>query len=194
MNLKPLYEEAHQFNYYNGTLLSDGKVEVWYLNRTRYADIYADVGGETPLPNPLELNNLGMQPVYVNPAFNYTVVVKDVYGNELYSIDKYMQAEGEHNMTNVVVQPSETVGVSAWTEGEVQIYQPYLSGDLGKTYEGISPIVVNNTEDKISAETVSFGVQEPLFFVKDDEEGCIIGCSAQTEIPSSVSLDRKSVV
>lgn len=187
MNLKPLYEEAHQFNYYNGTLLSDGKVEVWYLNRTRYADIYADVGGETPLPNPLELNNLGMQPVYVNPAFNYTVVVKDVYGNELYSIDKYMQAEGEHNMTNVVVQPSETVGVSAWTEGEVQIYQPYLSGDLGKTYSGIDPIVVNNDENKISAETVSFGVQEPLFFVKDDEEGCIIGCSAQTEIPSSVS-------
>lgn len=187
MNLEPLYEEAIQFNNFNGTVLAAGKVEVWYLGRTRKADIYADVAGETPLPNPFDLNNLGMQQVYVNPAFNYTLVVYDPYGSELFSIDKYLQSAGVHTTSNVVVQPSENIGVSAWTVGEVQIYQPYLIGEVGKTYEGILPIVVNNSEDKISANHVALGLQEPLFFVQDDENACIIGCSAQTEIPSSVS-------
>ena len=187
MNLKPLYEEAIQFNNFNGTVLAAGKVEVWYLGRTRKADIYADVAGETPLPNPFDLNNLGMQQVYVNPAFNYTLVVYDPYGSELFSIDKYLQGAGVHTTSNVVVQPSENIGVSAWTVGEVQIYQPYLIGDVGKTYEGIEPIVVNNDVNRISANHVALGLQEPLFFAQDDENGCVIGCSAQTEIPSSVS-------
>lgn len=175
MNLVPLYEQAIQFNNYNGTVLAAGKVEVWYLGRTRKADIYADVAGETPLPNPLDLNDLGMQEVYVNPAFNYTLVVYDPYGSELFSVDKYLQGAGAHTTSNVVVQPSEHIGVSAWTVGEVQIYQPYLTGQLGKVYTGIEPIVVNNVEDKISANHVPLGVQDPLYFVQDDEEGCILG-------------------
>ena len=187
MNLVPLYEEAIQFNNFNGTVLAAGKVEVWYLGRTRKADIYADVAGETPLPNPFDLNNLGMQEVYVNPAFNYTLVVYDAYGSELFSVDKYLQGADGHTTSNVVVQPSEHIGVSAWTVGEVQIYQPYLVGEVGKTYEGISPIVVNNTLNRISANHIPLGVQDPLYFVEDSETACIIGCSAQTEIPAELS-------
>lgn len=187
MNLVPLYEEAIQFNNFNGTVLAAGKVEVWYLGRTRKADIYADVAGETPLPNPFDLNDLGMQEVYVNPAFNYTLVVCDPYGAELFSVDKYLQGAGAHTTSNVVVQPSENIGVSAWTVGEVQIYQPYLVGEVGKIYEGIEPIVVNNDVNRISANHVPLGVQDPLYFVQDDEEGCILGCSAQTEIPAELS-------
>ena len=184
MNLVPLYEQAIQFNDYNGTVLAAGKVEVWYLGRTRKADIYADVAGETPLPNPLDLNNLGMQEVYVNQAFNYTMVVYDEYGSELFSLDKYIQGAGGHTTSNVVVQPSESIAISAWTVGEVQIYQPYLTGQLGKVYEGIEPIVVNNQLDKISANHVPLGVQEPLYFVQDDEEACIIGYSGGSVDPN----------
>ena len=187
MNLVPLYEEAIQFNNFNGTVLAAGKVEVWYLGRTRKADIYADVAGETPLPNPFDLNNLGMQEVYVNPAFNYTLVVYDAYGSELFAVDKYLQGAGGHTTSNIVVQPSEHIGVSAWTVGEVQIYQPYLVGEVGKTYEGIDPIVVNNTLNRISANHIPLGVQDPLYFVEDSESACILGCSAQTEIPSALS-------
>lgn len=177
MNLVPLYEEAIQFNDYNGTVLAAGKVEVWYLGRTRLADIYSDVAGEVPLPNPFNLNDLGMQEVYVNPAFNYTLVVYDAYNSELFSVDKYIQGAGDHNTSNVVVQPSEHIGVSAWTVGDVQIYQPYIQGELGKTYHGIEPIVVNNQENKISARNIPLGVQEPLYFVEDSESACIIGAS-----------------
>ena len=187
MNLVPLFEEALEFQDYNGTVLSDGKVAVYYIGRTRLADIYEDVAAEYPAENPRILNNLGMGPVYVNPAFDYEMVVFDAYGSELFSVKKYLASKGEHSTANVVVTPSESIAVSAWTVGDVQVYMPYLTGQLGKVYTGIEPIVVNNVEDKISANHVPLGVQDPLYFVQDDEEGCIIGCSAQTEIPSELS-------
>lgn len=184
MNLVPLFEEALEFQDYNGTVLSNGKVAVYYIGRTRLADIYEDVEGEYPAPNPKVLNNLGMGPVYVNPAFDYEMVVFDTYGYELFSVKKYLASKGEHSTANVVVTPSETIAVSAWTVGDVQVYMPYLTGQLGKVYEGIDPIVVNNTEDKISANHVPLGVQDPLYFVQDDEEGCIIGFSGGSVDPN----------
>lgn len=177
MNLVPLFEEALEFQDYNGTVLSDGKVAVYYIGRTRLADIYEDVAAEYPAENPRILNNLGMGPVYVNPAFDYEMVVFDAYGSELFSVKKYLASKGEHSTANVVVTPSESIAVSAWTVGDVQVYMPYLTGQLGKVYTGIDPIVVNNVEDKISANHVPLGVQDPLYFVQDDEEGCIIGLS-----------------
>ena len=179
MNLVPLFEEALEFQDYNGTVLSDGKVAVYYIGRTRLADIYIDVDGSVPAENPRILNNLGMGPVYVNPAFDYEMVVFDAYGSELFSVKKYLASKGEHSTANVVVTPSESIAVSAWTVGDVQVYMPYLTGQLGKVYTGIEPIVVNNVEDKISANHVPLGVQDPLYFVQDDEEGCIIGFSGE---------------
>ena len=181
MNLVPLFEEALEFQNYNGTVLSNGKAAVYYIGRTRLADIYNDVAAEYPAENPRILDNLGMGPIYVNPAFDYELVVFDAYDNELFSVKKYLHSKGEHSTANVVVTPSENIAVSAWTVGDVQVYMPYLTGDVGKTYEGIDPIVVNNVEDKISANHVPLGVQEPLYFVQDDEEGCILGCSGDTE-------------
>lgn len=187
MNLVPLYEEAIQFNNYNGVVLAAGKVEVWYLGRTRLADIYSDVAGEVPLQNPFNLNDLGMQEVYVNPAFNYTLVVYDAYNSELFSIDKYIQGAGDHNTSNVAVQPSEHIGVSAWTVGDVQIYQPYIQGELGKTYHGVEPVVVNNQYNLISARNIPLGVQEPLYFAEDSESACVIGMSGDYQPVTGMS-------
>ncbi len=184
MNLVPLFEEALEFQDYNGTVLSDGKVAVYYIGRTRLADIYEDVAAEYPAENPRILNNLGMGPVYVNPAFDYEMVVFDAYGSELFSVKKYLASKGEHSTANVVVTPSESIAVSAWTVGDVQVYMPYLTGQLGKVYEGIDPIVVNNQVDKISANHVPLGVQDPLYFVQDDENACIIGFSGQEVDPT----------
>ena len=187
MNLVALFEEALEFQNFNGSVLSNGKVRVFFIGRTSLADIYNDVAGEYPSENPKILDNLGMGPIYVNPAFDYEIVVYDEYDNELFSVKKYLHSNGAHSTSNVEVVPSENIQVSAWTQGDVQVYMPYITGNLGKVYSGVEPIVVNNDEDKISANHVPLGVQEPLFFVQDDENACIIGCSAQTEIPSSVS-------
>ena len=180
MNLVPLFEEALEFQNYNGTVLSNGKVAVFYIGRTRLADIFNDIEGLSPAENPRVLDNLGMGPIYVNPAFDYEMVVYDAYDNELFSVKKYVLSKGEHSTANVVVTPSEHIAVSAWTIGDVQVYMPYLVGDIGKTYEGILPIVVNNDLNRISAQHIPLGVQEPLYFVEDSETACIIGFSGQT--------------
>lgn len=187
MNLVPLFEEAIEFQNYNGSVLSNGKVAVFYIGRTRLADIFNDIEGLSPAENPKVLDNLGMGPLYVNPAFDYEIIVYDAYDNEMFSVKKYLHSKGEHSTANVVVTPSENIAVSAWTIGDVQVYMPYLTGDIGKTYEGIDPIVVNNEYNRISANHIPLGVQDPLYFVEDSESACIIGCSAQTEIPSALS-------
>ena len=187
MNLVPLFEEAIEFQNYNGSVLSNGKVAVFYIGRTRLADIFNDIEGLSPAENPKVLDNLGMGPLYVNPAFDYEIIVYDAYDNEMFSVKKYLHSKGEHSTANVVVTPSENIAVSAWRIGDVQVYMPYLTGDVGKTYEGIDPIVVNNEYNRISANHIPLGVQDPLYFVEDSESACIIGCSAQTEIPSALS-------
>ena len=47
----------------------------------------------------------------------------------------------------------------------------------GIEYEGILPIVVNNVEHKISAQSARLGVQEPLYFVEDSLTATVIGIS-----------------
>lgn len=185
MNLVPLFEEALEFQNYNGTVLSNGKVAVFYIGRTRLADIFNDIEGLSPAENPRVLDNLGMGPIYVNPAFDYEMVVYDAYDNELFSVKKYVLSKGEHSTANVVVTPSEHIAVSAWTIGDVQVYMPYLVGEVGKTYEGIDPIVVNNTLNRISANHIPLGVQEPLYFVEDSETACVIGFSGEI-VPEGV--------
>lgn len=180
MNLVPLFEEALEFQNYNGSVLSNGKVAVFYIGRTRLADIFNDIEGLSPAENPKVLDNLGMGPLYVNPAFDYEIIVYDAYDNEMFSIKKYLHSKGEHSTANVVVTPSENIAVSAWTIGDVQVYMPYLTGDIGKTYEGIDPIVVNNEYNRISANHIPLGVQDPLYFVEDSESACIIGMSGGT--------------
>ena len=180
MNLVPLFEEAIEFQNYNGSVLSNGKVAVFYIGRTRLADIFNDIEGLSPAENPKVLDNLGMGPLYVNPAFDYEIIVYDAYDNELFSVKKYLHSKGEHSTANVVVTPSENIAVSAWTIGDVQVYMPYLTGDVGKTYEGIDPIVVNNEYNRISANHIPLGVQDPLYFVEDSESACIIGMSGGT--------------
>ena len=180
MNLVPLFEEALEFQNFNGSVLSNGKVAVFYIGRTRLADIFNDVEGLSPAENPKVLDNLGMGPLYVNPAFDYELIVYDAYDNEMFSVKKYLHSKGEHSTANVVVTPSENIAVSAWRIGDVQVYMPYLTGDVGKTYEGIDPIVVNNEYNRISANHIPLGVQDPLYFVEDSESACIIGMSGGT--------------
>lgn len=184
-NLVELFDNIVQMQNLNGVPLANGKMYVYALGRTRLMDTWSDVDGESLNSNPIILDAAGQCHCYVSTDFDYTIVVCDAYDNEIFSIDKYLYSQGSHSHADVAVAPSETIAVSSYHVGETTVYVPYLTGQLGKVYEGIDPIVVNNTEDKISANHVALGVQDPLYFVQDDEEGCIIGFSGQT-IPEGV--------
>lgn len=186
-NLVELFDNIVQMENLNGVPLAAGKLYVYALGRTRLMDTWSDVDGESLNPNPIILDDAGQAHVYVSDDFDYTLVVCDQYNSEIFSLDKYLYSKGSHSHADVAVAPSESIAVSSYHVGECTVYVPYLTGQLGKVYEGIDPIVVNNQIDKISANHVPLGVQDPLYFVQDDEEGCIIGCSAQTEIPSALS-------
>ena len=69
-----------------------------------------------------------------------------------------------------------------------------ITGDVGKEYNGIEPIVVNNEENLISANSAPIGVQEPLYFVQDDDEAVVIGLSGEYVTPSDITgkLDTSS--
>ena len=187
-NLVELFDNIVQMQNLNGVPLANGKMYVYALGRTRLMDTWSDVDGESLNSNPIILDAAGQCRCYVTDDFDYTVVVTDEYNNEIFSIDKYLYSKGSHSHADVAVAPSETIAVSSYHVGECTIYVPYLTGQLGKVYEGIDPIVVNNTEDKISAQHVPLGVQDPLYFVQDDEEGCIIGFSGET-VPEGVMVE-----
>lgn len=55
-------------------------------------------------------------------------------------------------------------------------------GGQGVEYEGVLPIVVNNVEHKISAQSAKLGVQEPLYFVEDSNTATVIGISGLPEV------------
>lgn len=179
-NLVELFDNIVQMQNLNGVPLAAGKLYVYALGRTRLMDSWSDVDGESLNPNPIILDDAGQAHVYVSDDFDYTLVICDQYNNEIFSLDKYLYSKGSHSHADVAVAPSESIAVSSYHVGECTVYVPYLTGQLGKVYEGIDPIVVNNQVDKISANHVPLGVQDPLYFVQDDEEGCIIGLSGGT--------------
>jgi hypothetical protein len=57
-----------------------------------------------------------------------------------------------------------------------------FAGQGGIEYEGIAPIIVNNVEHKISAQSAKLGVQEPLYFVEDSISATVIGISGLPEV------------
>ena len=138
----------NQYQSENGNVLAAGKLFIYKQGRTELAEIYSDINGSVELANPVILNNLGMTdtPVYLSRLYSYTVVCKNMYGEELFSRDVYPNIDSDAG--------------------------PAISGYL---YEGISPIVVNNVDKAISAINVPIGVQEPLYFVEDSSAACIIG-------------------
>lgn len=176
-NLVELFDNIVQMQHLNGVPLANGKLYVYALGRTRLMDTWSDVDGESLNTNPIILDDAGQAHCFVSDDFDYTLVVCDEYNNEVFSIDKYLYSKGEHSHADVAVAPSEHIGVSSYHVGETTVYVPYIQGELGKTYHGIEPIVVNNQENKISARNIPLGVQEPLYFVEDSESACIIGAS-----------------
>ena len=92
------------------------------------------------------------------------------------------------------LQKSEIEGDSA-TSAITAIAGSAIGGGGGQSvdYTGIAPIVVNNDEHKISAQSALLGVQSPLYFVEDSESATIIGFSGSSNFPESADQACKVV-
>ena len=166
----------------NGKPIVNGYMEVYVAGTdTKYITWSDWDGARHPFRIPLKSD--GRACILVEPQYTYDCYLYDSFGNLACSrLNVSPEIGGDVSVSGLTrVYHDETLS------GEGTPYEPLGIVSGGKTYEGIDPIVVNNDVNKISANNVALGLQEPLFFVEDSETACVIGCSAQTEIPSALS-------
>ena len=113
-----------------------------------------------------------------------------------------LHVDGGNNLTAIssysVGHPQVTVSGESGVyltkrDGTVYIGYSGAGGGQGVDYTGIAPIVVNNVEHKISAQSAILGVQEPLYFVEDSESATVIGFSGSSNFPESADQACKLV-
>lgn len=96
--------------------------------------------------------------------------------NMINSGDNQAYSAGQNiDITNHVVSGKD------WTP-EIQAASAYAASQGGLEYEGVAPIVVNNVEHKISAQSALLGVQSPLYFVEDSQTATVIGISGLPDV------------
>lgn len=87
MALQALWDVTQQFNNKNGSILTSGKIYIYYQGRTALATTYHDEDGTVANSNPVLLDNNGRATAFADPIYSYTIVVCDFYGKELFSQD-----------------------------------------------------------------------------------------------------------
>lgn len=87
MALQALWDVTQQFNHKNGSILTSGKIYIYYQGRTALATTYHDEDGTVVNSNPVLLDNNGRATAFADPIYSYTIVVCDFYGKELFSQD-----------------------------------------------------------------------------------------------------------
>ena len=87
MALQALWDVTQQFNNKNGSILTSGKIYIYYQGRTALVTTYRDEDGTVVNSNPVLLDNNGRATAFADPIYSYTIVVCDYYGKELFSQD-----------------------------------------------------------------------------------------------------------
>jgi len=110
------------------------------------------------------------------------ILISAISGSGFYatSADNTFEADHAHEADYVL---------SGWEYDEnnrISAYNGSAFAGQGSTggieYEGVLPIVVNNVEHKISAQSARLGVQDPLYFVEDSNSATVIGISGLPEV------------
>jgi hypothetical protein len=184
MLLAELIPLSNQAQYKNGSILAGGLVYVYYKGRTALATTYSDPVGDVENSNPIILDNEGRCSVFASLDYSYTLVFCDKYGQEQFSYDKeLLDAVPVDDTYSIGIKGDDTISVDKSLSGQTVVFNLHAKGE---DYNGIEPVVVNNQERLISANHKPLGVEEPLYFVKDDEEATIIGIDDEA-ITSAVS-------
>ena len=178
-----LFDSIFQIENIAGKPVVGGHIEVFVAGTDQKYITWQNFDG-TKNPFKIPLNNDGRAVVLVEPHYTYDIYIYDSFNNMICSRLNVKPAIGG----DVTVYGLTEVWHDGTMSGEGTPQSPLSVVSAGKVYDGIEPIVVNNIENKISANHVPLGVQDPLYFVQDDEEGCIIGFSGQT-VPEGVMTE-----
>ena len=177
--IQALWSLDQQFQNKNGSILTHGKIYVYYSGRTALATTYSDEDGTVVNPNPIILDNNGRAACFASSMYAYTVVVCDAYGKELFSYDITL-----HD----AVATAEKVFVIG-TDGTVQVDTTTLPNGVQYDLSVNTDIIATNE----LVENVSANIQDQLDNKKDlQEEKSYSG--SQTKTITNISQDENGVI
>mgnify|MGYP003292841120 FL=1 len=177
--IQALWSLDQQFQNKNGSILTHGKIYVYYSGRTALATTYSDEDGTVVNPNPIILDNNGRAACFASSMYAYTVVVCDAYGKELFSYDITL-----HD----AVETAEKVFVIG-TDGTVQVDTTTLPNGVQYDLSVNTDIIATNE----LVENVSANIQNQLDNKKDvQEEKSYSG--SQTKTITNISQDENGVI
>ncbi len=163
---KALWPVTQQFNNKNGSILTSGKIYIYYQGRTALATTYHDEEGTVVNSNPVLLDNNGRATVFVNPIYSYTIVVCDYYGQELFSQDITIHDAVSVAKDVLVLGTDGTVLVDTENLSNGVKYDLSVNTDIIATKKSVDDVktdltnlteVVNNNSVKIEANTTEIG-------------------------------------
>ena len=177
--IQALWSLDQQFQNKNGSILTSGRIYVYYSGRTALATTYSDEDGTVVNPNPIILDNNGRAACFASSMYSYTVVVCDAYGKELFSYDITL-----HDAVSVAKDV-----LVLGTDGTVLV-------DTENLPNGVKYDLSVNTDiiaTKELVENVSSNIQNKLDNKKDlQEEKSYSG--SQTKTITNISQDKNGVI
>lgn len=143
--LQALWSLDQQFQNKNGSILTSGRVYIYYQGRTALATTYNDEDGTVVNTNPIILDNNGRAACFASSTYSYTVVVCDAYGKELFSYDITLHDVVETAEKVFVIGTDGTVQVDTTTLPNGVQYDLSVNTDIIATKEDVSDL-----EDEIN--------------------------------------------
>ena len=191
--IQTLWSLDQQFQNKNGSILTHGKVYVYYQGRTALADTYADEDGIALNTNPIILDNNGRAPCFVSTMYAYTVVVCDPYGNELFSYDITLHDVVDVAEKVLVLGTDGTVLVDTTTLPNGVQYDLSVNTDIIATNDLVSGVssVLNSKIDVVegNVQAVSSALGN-----KKDKQATKSYNGSQTKTITNVSQDENGVI
>ena len=172
--LKELWPLTNQFQNKNGSILTSGKIYIYYQGRTALATTYHDEDGTVVNSNPVLLDNNGRATVFASPMYSYTIVVCDYYGQELFSQDITLHDVVSVAKDVLVLGTDGTVLVDTENLPNGVKYDLSVNTDIIATKKSVDDVKndLTNLTEVVNNHTTEIGqIKEDVNSIKEDVAG-----------------------
>ena len=185
--LVALWDVSNQFNDNNGSILTNGKVYVYYSGRAALAPTWSSADGSHVNSNPIILDNNGRAVAFADDQYTYTCVVCDFYGRELFSFDPASFGTGGGGSTTEGNDAAHWIGATGTDVQVTALADTLLPLPSSPDYEG--DFVSQTTYTTISLNKGLYMVDADIRIQQDDDlENIIKDISVYTGLTGQDSL------
>ncbi len=190
--IQALWSLDQQFQNKNGSILTHGKIYVYYSGRTALATTYSDEDGTVVNPNPIILDNNGRAACFASSMYAYTVVICDAYGKELFSYDITLHDAVSVAKDVLVIGTDGTVQVETTTLPNGVQYDLSVNTDIIATKELVENVSSNiqtkldNKKNLQEEKSFSGSKTKTITNISQDKNGVITVNYEDIDLPSEV--------